>query len=212
MTVVNKIQWQGTHDYLLHRGWVRKSCHGDPPVELWGSEKTLLHSNLLLRGSLGAAGSRLSPRLGQWFVSKGLYMHKQAVVLVSKDSKFGMLLITCQGSLVARNLSASRISQWGWGRQGSTTTVNYLTGDACAYVVGMKTFFVASRWCSLFILGKQKKTHTMDGHTLMQILTHSVLRWGQFGQILISLYSFSWLSKLGLCLGSTKGSCPTCYW
>lgn len=37
----------------------------------------------LLRGSLGAAGSRLSPRLGQWFVSKGLYMHKQAVVLVS---------------------------------------------------------------------------------------------------------------------------------
>lgn len=34
VTVASKIQWQGTLDYLLLRGWVRKSCHGDPPVEL----------------------------------------------------------------------------------------------------------------------------------------------------------------------------------
>lgn len=61
----SKIQWQGTLDYLLCRGRVRKSCHGDPRVELGDSEKTPLHSDPLLRGNLDAAGPRLSPRLGQ---------------------------------------------------------------------------------------------------------------------------------------------------
>lgn len=126
--VSSKIQWQGTLDYLLCRGWVRKNCHGDLPVELWDSEKTLFHSNILLRGSLGAAGSRLSPRLGQWFVSKGLYVHEQSFVLVSWDSKFDMLLSTCQGSVVARNLSTLRSSQWGWGRHNELPNRNAVGG------------------------------------------------------------------------------------
>ncbi|XP_074423676.1 butyrophilin subfamily 1 member A1-like isoform X9 [Larus michahellis] len=58
--------------------------------------------------SLAAAGSNPSPRLGQRFMSKGLYTRNQSLDPLAKMSKFSVLLVTYRESVAARNLSASR--------------------------------------------------------------------------------------------------------
>lgn len=75
--------WQGMLDYLLQRGQVSQKCQGEPPVETQGSRRTSLHSKLLSQGSLCAAVSRHRHRLGQWFMSEGLYVPNQFFVSVS---------------------------------------------------------------------------------------------------------------------------------
>lgn len=68
--------WQGLLDYFLQRGQV--SHRGDT-----GFKKDPLHSKLLSQGSLCAAVSRQRHRLGQWFMSEGLYVPEQLFVSLS---------------------------------------------------------------------------------------------------------------------------------
>ena len=62
-----------------------------------------------LERSLGGAGSVPSPRLGQRFISKGLYMCTiNPFYHLVRISKFSMLLIIYREPSAARNISASR--------------------------------------------------------------------------------------------------------
>jgi len=88
---------------------VRQNCWGDAPLSHKAQKGVSCFLNSCSERNLGAAGSRLSPTLGQWFTSKGLYIYMINPRL-AKILKFSMLLVTYQESVVARSLSVSRSS------------------------------------------------------------------------------------------------------
>lgn len=68
---------------------VRQNCQGESSIESQGSETCFKPCCIwnYSEGSLSATGLRVSPGLGQWFMSKELCVYNQSFISFSQDFK-----------------------------------------------------------------------------------------------------------------------------